>query len=259
MTTIPASSDTSTVSGAIDTYAPNAMVDAAMRLGALLEGGSLGAGPWHVNYGTPTDPEHSVGPFQINLDAHNDITQGRAEDPAGAVQYMLPAYEGALRKVPLSLWKSDPESAAEQTAFLAERPARDYLETAGQAGVDAKWQLATGVPPTSPASSGGGNPSIWSQAWNSFTSSAKHDLNAVKDLAHGNVLGAAGQLVDASAGGVVGDLLGHPDWTKALYYGAAVIAGGALIVAGLWKSVSHTQTAQTVSSALPAAAMAAAA
>jgi hypothetical protein len=249
MTTIQTPSDTSTVAGAIDTYAPNALVNAAMRLGALLEGGSLGPGPFGVG-----DSGHSHGPFQINDLYHSDITAAAAEDPAAAVQYMLPSYEGALRKVPLSLWKSDPELAAEQTAFFAERPAQDYITRFGQSTVDQKWQTATGVPPTTGGGAGGGQ-SGWSKAWDTFTKTLGVGLDLSNPVAGAvDVAGGAANFADDAVTGIksVSGFLNNPK-PFALTVGA-ILAGGALIVAGLWRSVSRTQTAQTVGQALPAAA-----
>ena len=131
-----------TVAQAIAKYAPNQRVAEAMGLGALLEGGSLGSG----GFGTG-DAGQSHGPFQIYQVAHHDITPAQSEDPDYAVRYMLHSYEDAAAKVPDSLWKSNPELAAEHTAYLAERPAKDYLLTAGPATVDAKWKQVVGKIP----------------------------------------------------------------------------------------------------------------
>ena len=131
-----------TVAQAIAKYAPNQRVAEAMGLGALLEGGSLGSG----GFGTG-DYGQSHGPFQIYQVAHHDITVAQSEDPDYAVRYMLKSYEDAAAKVPDALWQSNPELAAEHTAYLAERPKYDYLQTAGASTIDTKWrQVVAQVP-----------------------------------------------------------------------------------------------------------------
>lgn len=110
-----------TVLSAILAATNDARVRASMVLGALLEGGSLGAGPFPAG-----DNGSSLGPFQIHLPAHPGVSAAQAQDPAGATRFMLGEYTGAAARVPASLWSSNPERAAEQTAMLAERPARDY-------------------------------------------------------------------------------------------------------------------------------------
>lgn len=129
-----------TVREAILKYAPNQRVAKAMLLGALLEGGTLGD-PSRAGVG---DAGHSRGPFQEN-DLYHTYDHTRITHDAGyAVRIILPSYIAASKKVPAKLWKKNPELAAERTAYLAERPARDYFSSAGVATVNAKWQAATG-------------------------------------------------------------------------------------------------------------------
>jgi hypothetical protein len=119
------------VAQAIARYAPNWRVADAMGLGALMEGGTLGWGPFASG-----DSGQSHGPFQIYQVAHHDITVAESENPDYAVRYMLKSYEAAAAKVPESLWRSNPELASEKTAYLAERPLKDYYQTED---VHAKW------------------------------------------------------------------------------------------------------------------------
>lgn len=128
-----------TVAQAIAKYAPNRRVAEAMGLGALLEGGSLGSGPFGVG-----DNGQSFGPFQIYQVAHHDITPTQSRDPDYAVRYMMGSYVNAAKKVPESLWRTNPELAAEKTAFMAERPLKDYFQTED---VDAKWRSMQGKIP----------------------------------------------------------------------------------------------------------------
>jgi hypothetical protein len=128
-----------TVAQAIARYAPNSRIAEAMGLGALMEGGTLGRGPFNSG-----DYGQSHGPFQIYQVAHHDITVAESENPDYAVRYMLKSYEAAAAKVPQSLWTSNPELASERTAFLAERPLKDYYSTED---VHAKWAALQGKIP----------------------------------------------------------------------------------------------------------------
>ena len=132
---------TETVAQAIARYAPDQHVAEAMGLGALLEGGSLGSSGFGVG-----DYGQSHGPFQIYHVAHPDVTTAEAENPDYAVRYMLPSYIAAAKKVPASLWNTNPEAAAEHTAYLAERPAQDYYASRGSA-VHTDWQTLQGKIP----------------------------------------------------------------------------------------------------------------
>ena len=90
-----------------------------MRLGALLEGGSL-AGPWPSG-----DHGVSHGPFQINSSVH-PVSYAQANDPAYAVAYMQQKYRDGVAKVPSALWQSNPAGAAALAAYYAEAPAVMY-------------------------------------------------------------------------------------------------------------------------------------
>ncbi len=125
------------VSAEIDQATTDERVRLAMKLGALLEGGSLGGGPFPEG-----DSGTSFGPFQIHLPAHPGVSAGQAQDPSWAVRYMLGEYRAAVASVSDSLWSSDPKSAAALAAFRAERPAVMYPADR----IDRAWRaLKTGA------------------------------------------------------------------------------------------------------------------
>lgn len=103
----------------------NPQVQAAMLMGSKLESG------WNTS--SVGDQGTSFGPFQIHLPAHPGVTSQEAENASWAVNYMLPAYEAGVDKVPASLWQADPAQAAATAAFYAERPAKMY------SGYEALW------------------------------------------------------------------------------------------------------------------------
>jgi hypothetical protein len=114
----------------------NTQVQAAMLMGSKLESG------WSAT--AVGDQGTSFGPFQIHLPAHPGVSSAEAENPSWAVNYMLPAYEDGVSKVPASMWSSNPAEAAATAAYYAERPAKMY------AGYEALWsQVQTAL--------GGGN------------------------------------------------------------------------------------------------------
>lgn len=126
-----------TVLQAINDATRDSRVRAAMMLGALLEGGTLGAGPFEAG-----DSGTSFGPFQMHRGGaltSAGFTRAQAENPELAVMAMLGAYEAAVQQVPGSLWSSNPEAAAERAAYLAERPAQIYHQARGQGTVDRAW------------------------------------------------------------------------------------------------------------------------
>lgn len=125
----------------------------AMLTGAALEGGTYGPGS-SIGVG---DNGHSFGYFQINLPYHPGVTGAKARDPQFAVNYMKGAYTAAAAQIPASLWQSNPEQAAEETAVKAERPAKSYYAARGQSAVDRAYNMAQGAlgGPGVPGGSGG--------------------------------------------------------------------------------------------------------
>lgn len=102
---------------------------AAGLLGSDLESGwrddAIGAG--------------SAGPWQVQLTVHHDITLAEAEDPVISTHYWFPNYLAALPSSSDQDWQSNPEYAAENTAYNAEHPSVNYYEGQGAAIVHAKW------------------------------------------------------------------------------------------------------------------------
>lgn len=153
------------------TYDPSllAAIDAAtvgnprlrqsMLMGSALESGGVNTGPFGGG---------AVGGFQIQLSAHPGVTVAQAQDPVFATRFMLGAYTAALAAVPAGLWNTDPERAAEQTAYGAERPAGDYYAVRGTAAVDAAWHQATaaftGTPAGASSPAGASTPGAGSSA-----------------------------------------------------------------------------------------------
>lgn len=108
----------------IDRQTRDAHVRLAMRLGALLEGGSLAPGPggrWPCG-----DGGWSCGPFQIHRGANPGVTAAESQSPRFAVAYMLPRYRAGCAAVPAPRWAADPAGAAAVCAYRAERPAAMY-------------------------------------------------------------------------------------------------------------------------------------
>lgn len=130
-----------TVLQAVNNATRDVRVRAAMLLGALLESGTLGAGPFGVG-----DSGTSYGPFQMHVGGaltSSGLTPRQAEDPELAVLAMKPIYEAAVNQVPGSLWRSDPSAAAALAVWKAERPkGYPYGSPAGsygQAKINASW------------------------------------------------------------------------------------------------------------------------
>lgn len=118
----------------IDRATTDPHIRAAMRLGALLEGGSL-TGPWRCG-----DHGWSCGPFQINRSVHA-VSRAQSANPRFAVRYMLPAYRTGCASVPAVRWRVDPRGAAATCVYRAEHPAAMY----STARVRAAWaQLGGG-------------------------------------------------------------------------------------------------------------------
>jgi hypothetical protein len=143
------SSASSKLIGAIEAVTHDPRVILSMALGAQLEGGY---GPTF----RPGDNDTSFGPFQIHLPAHPGVTATEADNPQWAAKYMVGAYKNAVSRVPAALWGSNPEAAAEQAAFLAERPKQDYVASRGQQAVDAAYGNAVRAIQAAGTGGGGG-------------------------------------------------------------------------------------------------------
>lgn len=87
----------------------------------------------------------ALGDFQIQLDAHPDVTAAEAMDPVFATAYMTPSYVASAAAVPDQIWLSQPEQAGEMTAYGAEHPSVTYYEGQGAAKVHEAYVNATRV------------------------------------------------------------------------------------------------------------------
>ncbi|MDE3097005.1 MAG: hypothetical protein KGK07_13535 [Chloroflexota bacterium] len=209
---------TSTGTSLVDEIAMRAggdpRVELSMLMGALLEGGSL-TGPWSPNLSDPNGG--SWGPFQINGGGP------RANDPAYAVDYMLPRYQQAVAMVDPQLWRSDPKLAAAQAVALAERPLNYQLGAAAYPAprIQSAWDTLARTP--APAAVGpGGVQTV--------------DLGSLLDKLL-SLLGALGSGAGSVAGGIFGGIQGLGDLIATLRSGAfwfkVGLTLGAVLLIGL--------------------------
>lgn len=111
------------VISAVNSVTSNARERLALLMGALLEGGTLGASGFGVgDSGTSFGPWqfHFVGPTKLGL------TPEQAQQPELAARAILPSYRVAVQRVPDALWSTDPAQAAATAAYYAESPAYMY-------------------------------------------------------------------------------------------------------------------------------------
>lgn len=89
----------------------------------------------------------AFGYFQIQQPGvvHPDITVAEAMTAAGATNFMVPAFKGALNQVGSPIWGSNPERAAHDVAYAAERPAMPYYESQGPTKVKAAYEASLKV------------------------------------------------------------------------------------------------------------------
>lgn len=165
---------------AIFQASPNSRIRTSMTFGAGLESG------WSD---TATNPSGATGPFQILLPVHPDISFEQAENPNSATAFMLPAYRAAVSQVPDSLWKTNPEVAAEQVAITAEQPGGAF-------------------PSTEPTSYGSEGVDVVNQRWGQTTQYLQGPWNPGKDI---NLTGDQSATTTAF-------LSGLPPWLQKLLF-----------------------------------------
>ncbi|MGN6564137.1 MAG: hypothetical protein ACTHMU_15895 [Thermomicrobiales bacterium] len=195
---------------AIDAATSDPHVRTAMRLGALLEGGSYD-GPWDVG-----DQGSSFGPFQIHLPAHPGVTRAQAEDPTQAVLFMLGEYQAAALRVPASAWAQDPATAAAQVVYYAERPAAMYPASR----IRQAWAVLSGGAPSPDPAGGAPGPAPSGSV-----------SGGAQPTSGGGLLDLFGPLLDR---------LGARDTYIRL---ALVMVGGALVIAGVFLVIKQPATA----------------
>lgn len=223
----------------------------SMIMGAGLEGG-LGS------TFNPGDQGTSFGPFQIHLPAHPGVSAAEANNPSWAARYMLGSYQSAVARVPQSLWKSNPELAAEQAAVAAERPAQPYIQSRGQAAVDSAYKTA---------GASLGLTDALKHVQSGHGSSLINDLGLINPFGGagvaGTVVGGA-DLATHAASGIAGEIeqAAEAVWKDVSSFLLTMSFGGvglALIVGGLWSMTkgARQKISNGASTAAEAAAVAA--
>jgi hypothetical protein len=216
-----------------------------MMVGSHLEGGWFP--PFPVG-----DQGTSFGPYQMHEGGaltSTGLTPAQAEDPVKATKAMLPAYTSAVNQISEQLWSSNPEKAAEETAFLAESPAQDYYSSQGPTAVHSAWtdtrdvlsgkKSSAGMPPdaTLTSSNGsGGAPPLW---------------QAIIQAIGGSPTGIEQYAVQkASSGGGIGglwDFFTNP--TDALERLGLIVFGAVIIIVGLVLLASGSRAGKAVTNA----------
>ncbi len=76
----------------------------------------------------------AYGPYQIQMPGvvHPDVSIAEAKDPVFSTNYMYEEYAEKAQAVDPNLWITDPQSAAELTAYRAERPKYIYSDSRSQ-------------------------------------------------------------------------------------------------------------------------------
>lgn len=99
------------------------------------------------NWQNVRSKDGAFGYFQIQHPGvvHPDITVEEAMTASGATNFMLPAFKAALNYVGDLTWMTNPEKAAHDVAYAAERPAKPYYQSQGPAKVAAAYQASLQV------------------------------------------------------------------------------------------------------------------
>lgn len=160
-----------TVLAAVTQVTDDARERLSLLMGALLEGGDLGAGPFPTG-----DSGTSFGPWQFHFTdlggTHFGLTPQQAQDPAQAARAILPNYRAGVQRVTResgdSIWQTSPGLAAARAAYYAESPAYMYPI----ARVQQAWTALTGtdlsgnaVQLVSAPGGPGANPPMRREAW----------------------------------------------------------------------------------------------
>jgi hypothetical protein len=204
---------TQVVPAAVTSATSNVETQEAMLLGSSLEGG------WSTPFPVG-DAGTSFGPYQMHIGGaltSSGLSPAQAENATLATNAMLPAYQAAVNSIPQSLWSSNPEQAAEQAAYKAERPAQDYYTTDGSATINSKWsQVVSAL----------GNPATLTSA-NTSSSGGSSTLSGIEEVIQGIFTGNPAEI----AGGLTGTALSGVK-ADAERIGLVVL-GGLLILVGI--------------------------
>lgn len=89
----------------------------------------------------------AFGYFQIQHPGvvHPDITVAEAMNAGSATNFMLPAFKAAMNYVGPQVWGTNPEKAAHDVAYAAERPRYPYYKSQGPEKVKAAYEASVQV------------------------------------------------------------------------------------------------------------------
>lgn len=226
----------------------------SMMVGSHMEGG------WYPPFPVG-DQGTSFGPYQMHVGGAltaSGLSPAQAENPTKATKAMLGAYKAAVNQITEQLWTSNPEKAAEEAAFLAEKPAVDYYSSQGASAVDSAWsdtqdvlhgrKSSGGMPIDATTTSsnlnsaGAGDLSIWQAI---LGGPAGIEQYAAQQAAKG-ALGAIGVGNQSSGGsfGGIWDFFANP--TDALERLGLIVFGAIIVIVGLVVLASGTRAGKAV-------------
>lgn len=212
----------------------------AMMMGSHLEGG------WYPPFPVG-DNGTSFGPYQMHEGGaltSSGLTPTQADNPVKATKAMFGSYTNAVNQISEQLWTSNPEKAAEESAFLAESPAVDYYSSQGAGAVDSAWTDTQDV--LHGRKSQGGMPA---NATTTGANSAPPLWQAILEGLGGDPTGLEQYAVqksinNAGAFGGVWDFFTNP--TDALERLGLIIFGGIIVIVGLVVLASGTRGGKAV-------------
>jgi hypothetical protein len=236
------------VPAAIMQHTKNLRTREAMMVGSHMEGG------WYPPFPVG-DQGTSFGPYQMHeggaLTAAG-LSPSQAEDPNTATKAMLGAYTGAVNQISEQLWSSNPEKAAEESAFLAEKPAVDYYSSQGASAVNSAWtdtqdvlsgrKSSGGMPtgPATPATLTSTSPDSAGSWWQAILEGPQGIIQYAAQKAAGSVTGQGNTVSMLTR---IYNILSDP--VDVLERGALIVFGATVIIVGLVVLGSGSRTART--------------
>lgn len=212
----------------------------AMMVGSHLEGG------WYPPFAVG-DNGTSFGPYQMHEGGaltSSGLTPSQAENPVKATKAMFGSYTNAVNQISETLWSSNPEKAAEESAFLAESPAVDYYSSQGAGAVDSAWndtqdvlhgRKSTGGMPINATDTSANSAPPW---WEAILGAIGGDPTGLEQYAVQKAANSAGGF------GGVWDFFTNP--TDALERLGLIIFGGVIVIVGLVVLASGTRAGRAV-------------
>lgn len=208
----------------------------AMMVGSHLEGG------WYPPFPVG-DQGTSFGPYQMHEGGaltSLGLSSSQAEDPVKATKAMLGGYMSAVNQISEQLWSSNPEKAAEESAFLAESPAQDYYQSQGAGAVDSAWTDTQDV--LHGRKSSGGMPV--DATTTAANGGAPGLLSSVIQAIMGNPTGIEENIASGGGFGGVLDFFSNP--TDALERLGLIIFGAIIVIVGLVVLASGTRAGKAL-------------